>query len=141
MNFKLSIQCLPIHTHTCLHNAYILYLASACRSGAWSPAAGLSGAAPRNHRPPSLLGWPSAPTTDSSLPPADEGSSWHRPCIVPAPVAGGAAGSLCLSTPKSCTERHMEQQRGWNGLNPLFEYCTGDEGDSTRSVQGILHRS
>ncbi len=80
--------------------AYMLYLVSACRSGVWSPAAGLSGAAPHNHRPPSLLGWPSAPRTDSSPPPEDAGSSWHLLCTVPALATGGAAGSPCLSTPK-----------------------------------------
>lgn len=79
----------------------ILYLVSACRSGAWSPVAGLSGAALHNRRLPSLLVWPSAPRTDSSPLLEDAGSSWHQPYIVPALAARGVAGSPCLSAPRT----------------------------------------
>lgn len=101
--------------------AYVLYLVSACRSGAWSPAAELAGAAPRNRRRPSPPGWPSAPRTDFSPPPEVAGSSWHQPCTAPALAAGGAAGSPCLSTPEIViiTENEdMGKQRRWRGLDP-----------------------
>lgn len=85
---------------------YISYLASACRSAAWSPAAGPSGAALHNHKPPSPPGWRSAPRTDSSPPPEDAKSSWRRLCTVPAPAAGGAAELPSPSAPRIVRKTH-----------------------------------
>lgn len=95
--------------HLYLHLVFMLYLVSACRNGASSPAAGLSGVALHNRRPPSLLGWPSAPGTDSSPPLEVEVSSWHRSYIVPALAKGGVAGSLCLSAPRTV----MAKKQTW----------------------------
>lgn len=92
------------------HTLLSPHLVSACRSGAWSPAAGPCVSAPRSRRLPSPPGWPWAPETGSSPPPSPGWSDGHLSCTAPTPAVGGAAGSPCPSNPAGWMERGRE---GW----------------------------